>query len=214
MSVLKPRIKYVQRLSLLVASWEARKLLVATALSAVFTAALLHATLEGVRVLDRSLRTIFPDWGALWELEKVRETVKQLRPVGYAALAATLALVAAGFLMRKRYLSATGALALYLPTFGYFAFAMFFLAGVGVLRTLWLPLMDISPDALRLGNVVYVPYIAAQLLATLAATAIGVPPSAFDISVPLAFIAMGTGTLVFLLGTLTWLYGKFTGAEF
>jgi len=55
----------------------------------------------------------------------------------------------AGFMVRKSYLSTIGSVGLYLPTFGYFAFTMFFLAGVGVLRALWFPLLDLSPKVLH-----------------------------------------------------------------
>ena len=42
--------------------------------------------------------------------------------------------------------------------FGQFAYSMFFLPGLGILRTGWLPFMDISWNVLENGNVIYIPY--------------------------------------------------------
>ncbi len=90
-----------------------------------------------------------------------------------------------------------GAVAFFLPTFGYFAGYMFFLAGLGMLRALWLPFWG---PLLRLGDIALVPY------------AILVYPPALlgvDIRRALAYLAVGLGLLVFLLGTLAWFYAKF-----
>ncbi|MEM4977385.1 MAG: hypothetical protein QXT64_08685, partial [Desulfurococcaceae archaeon] len=82
-----------------------------------------------------------------------------------------------------------------IPTFGYFAHAMFFLTGLGVLRTLWLPLLELSPSTLKLGCVVYLPF--------------SYVPHAPLVGLVTAFI----GLFVFLLGVTTWLYGRFEGYE-
>ena len=70
---------------------------------------------------------------------------------------AVAALTLAGFALERKPLSVGGALALYLPIFGYFAYAMFFLAGIGVLRVLWMPLLVVSPRLLELGSIAYAP---------------------------------------------------------
>ncbi|MFZ8791287.1 MAG: hypothetical protein ACO2OS_03245 [Thermosphaera aggregans] len=48
----------------------------------------------------------------------------------------SLLITTAGFPLKKTRLSILGSLAIYLPTIGYLAFTMFFLAGVGALRLL------------------------------------------------------------------------------
>jgi len=95
-------------------------------------------------------------------------------------------LMAAGFVIGRRRLTLLGALSLYLPVFGSFAFSMFFLAGTGILRILWLPMLDASPAILKLGGIVYLPYIALVALFRL----LGI-----DAWVPLSFIVMGAGAL-------------------
>jgi len=181
-----------------------KALLVAVGLSSLFTVALFFVMLEALRVINVVLVNAFPDWGLTFDLEKMREVAEFLRPVGYVGFVAVLVLIIAGFMVRKGYLSTIGSVGLYLPTFGYFAFTMFFLAGVGVLRALWFPLLDLSPNVLQLGNIVYVPYFLLAFLFVLIDV---------DVSALLASTMMGAGILAFFLGTVTWLYGKFKSSE-
>jgi len=121
------------------------------------------------------------------------------RPIGYACLVAVIALIIVGLKTGRRALSSLGSIAFFLPTFGYFALSMFFLTGVGILRVLWLPFWDLSTSLLKLGDIIYLPYM------------ILVYPFALvqlDIRVLLAYLAIGSGLLIFLLGTITWFYGK------
>jgi protein-S-isoprenylcysteine O-methyltransferase Ste14 len=73
---------------------------------------------------------------------------------------------------------------------------MFFLAGLGALRALWLPILELSPGVLKLGCVAYAPFVALGPLATL-----------------VGMILIFAGLLVFALGATTWLYGKFKGRD-
>ena len=98
-------------------------------------------------------------------------------------------------------MSVAGSLALFIPTFGYFAFTMFFLAGLGVLYSLWLPLMDLSPTVFMLGDVIYLPYLAIEYPLSL----LGI-----DISVPFAMLFMFLGLLIFIMGSVSWLYFRFS----
>jgi len=143
---------------------------------------------------------VFPD--LLLDFEKMKETVEFLRPFGYFAFAAVIILILVGFMSERGYLSALGSLTLYLPVFGYFASTMFFLTGVGVLRVLWFPLMDIAPWLLNLGNIIYIPYVVLALPFALLRINTG------DL-IPLIFRALGI--LVFLIGVMTWFSGKFKG---
>lgn len=183
---------------------KALELSIIVGLSILFTVALLFVTLETAQVINDLFLNVFPDWGLLWDFEKMRETVEFLRPIGYFAFATVVVLIFVGFMFERGYLSTFGSLALYLPVFGYFAFTMFFLAGVGVFRALWFPLMDISPRFLSLGNIIYIPYFVLAFPFVL----LGV--NAREL-IPLLFMILGI--LSFLMSTMTWLYGKFEGLK-
>ena len=173
-----------------------------TGFSTLFTFCLLFITLETTEVIHKVLLNVFPN---LWcDLEKMNESVEFLRPIGYFAFAVVIILILVGFISERGYLSALGSLTLFLPVFGYFAFAMFFLSGIGVLRVLWFPLIDIAPWFLNLGNIIYIPYGVSMLPFALLRMNIG------DL-IPLAFMALGI--LVFLIGVMTWLSGKSKGLE-
>ncbi len=176
---------------------------IAITLSMLFTVALSYATLDVPRVISWLLIRVFPDY-TIGQWDKAAETVESLRPFGYAAFVATLILMFAGFVAKRGKLSTLGSISLFLPTFGYFAFTMFFLAGIGVVRALWLPLMDLSPSLLSLGNIVYLPYLIISFPFALVR---------IDVGVPLSFIFMGIGVFVFFSGVLTWLYGRLKGFE-
>lgn len=176
----------------------------AIVLSVVFTVALIYATLEAPRVISRLLLQVFPDYAAMGQWEEAWQMAESLRPFGYVSFVATLILIFAGFAAKRGKLSTLGSISLFLPTFGYFAFTMFFLAGIGVMRSLWFPLMDLSPSILRLGDIVYAPFLILSLSFALVR---------MDIGIPLSLTSMGIGVFVFFLGVSTWLYGKFKGSE-
>lgn len=172
-------------------------------MSALFTISLLYVTLDAPRMIDEPLRKVFPDY--FWDFEKAEQIISLMRPIGYAMLGTIMALIAVGFIAKRGYLSASGSVALYLPVFGYFAFHMFFLAGVGVLRALWFPLLDISPTTLKLGHIVYLPYFILSLPLSIVAHE--------DMAVTLSLTIMSIGLFTFSMGVATWLYGKFKGKE-
>lgn len=184
---------------------------IAVALSVLFTVAFMYATAEVPRVVNRLLLKAFPDWGLNWNLEMMGEVIRSLRPVGYVAFAIVLFLMFIGFIIRKGYLSASGSVALYLPTFGYFVSAMFFLTGIGVLRALWFPLFDLSPQVLRLGDIVFVLDLVLASPVVLVVWMTG--GFTTNVNIHLSPVIMPLGPAVFFLGTTTWLYGKFKGFE-
>jgi protein-S-isoprenylcysteine O-methyltransferase Ste14 len=180
---------------------------VAVMLALLFTAALIYLTIEIPRVIHEYLLKVFPDY---WWWPPP-ENIESLRPFGYVSFVATLILMFAGFVAKRGRLTALGSIALYLPTFGYFAYTMFFLAGIGILRVLWTPLFDLSPCVLRLGDVVYLPYLLLTLPLAPIFWITGVP--GIDASIPLSFVIMALGLVVFILGASTWLYGRFKGFQ-
>jgi protein-S-isoprenylcysteine O-methyltransferase Ste14 len=128
------------------------------------------------------------------------------RPIGYTCLALVIALIIVGFKTGKKRLSSLGSFAFFLPSFGYFAASMFFLAGIGILRVLWLPFFDSSSTLLKLGDISYIPYwIVIYPLRLLSEEGIG---HWFSYGRSVANLTVGAGLLIFCVGTFTWLYGK------
>lgn len=123
-----------------------------------------------------------------------------MRPIGYACLGIIIVLILVGFITERKQLSVLGAFAFFLPSFGYFAMAMFFLTGIGILRVFWLPFWDSSIYLLKLGDVVYLPYLIIEYPFRI----MGV-----DILDPLTILTIGIGLFIFCIGTLTWFYGKY-----
>lgn len=122
-----------------------------------------------------------------------------LRLIGYTCFGLMVLLIAAGFITGKRGLASAGAVMIFLPVFAQFAAVMFFLAGLGMLNVIWLPVLDISFDAGRLGDIVYLPY---RLLRSLFLK-IGV-----DLHYPLVYLLIGIGLLLFIIGTFSWFISR------
>jgi protein-S-isoprenylcysteine O-methyltransferase Ste14 len=167
-------------------------------LAVVFTVALSFASVELpsalARLVDEELE--IEDIHPYIEPDLVREFVDRVRPIAYTCLAVVVFLVVVGLLAGRTRLSKLGAALLFMPTFGYFAAYMFFLAGLGVLRALWLPFWG---RLIKLGDVAYVPYVVAVCPFALAG---------IDARRALAVLAIGLGLLIFFLGTLAWLRAK------
>ena len=174
---------------------------VLTLLAIVFTVALTFVTIEAPRVLNGFIRenSDVPDIHPVIEPELVEEFMRanHVRLIGYSCLAVVILLIVVGFITEKKGLSSAGAIVFFLPTFGYFAGYMFFLAGLGLLRALWLPFWG---NLLKLGDITLLPYMILVYLFAI----IGV-----DVRRTIACLAIGLGLLTFLLGTLAWFYAKF-----
>jgi len=178
-----------------------RAFVVSIVLSAVFTYAFLYVAQAVPFLLDRVLRRFFPDVPlGMWD-----EAIGSMLPYGYVALAVVALLLIAGLVSRRVWLSKLGALALYLPTFGYFAVAMFLLAGAGILRILWLPM--IQPGVWRLGHAVLLPL---HLLISFLTVTLGLG-TPYRIGHLVSLTISGFGIFVFFLGVASWLYGRYQG---
>ncbi len=101
----------------------------------------------------------FPDIVLLSDFPRMHEVISFLRPYGYAIFVLVSILIVIGFLLKNRIATLVGSITVYLPIFGYFAFTMFFLAGIGVIRILMLPILDIDPGILELGSIIYLIFI-------------------------------------------------------
>jgi protein-S-isoprenylcysteine O-methyltransferase Ste14 len=168
-------------------------------LAAVFTVALTFATLQLPLALGHWLSNYFPDIHPIIEPERVAQFMVVARPVGYACLGIIAVLIVAGLVTGKRKLSIFGSFALFLPTFGYFFASMFFLAGLGILRVPFIPFWDPSRNLMAFGDVSYLPYVVLVYPFWL---------GAIDIREILAWVAIGFGLFIFVLGTITWFYGR------
>jgi protein-S-isoprenylcysteine O-methyltransferase Ste14 len=126
-----------------------------------------------------------------------------LRTIGYTSLAIVIGLIVVGILAEKRGLAVAGGIAFFLPVLGHFALSMFFLAGLGLLRTLWMPLMDASYGAsgdatfglLGLADIIFIPYVIFVYLLSWVG---------FDARVATGYLTMGLGLFIFILGMLAW----------
>lgn len=212
-----------------VESW---KLPLFSFLAIVFTVALTFATVEAPAVLNRVLADHLgiPDFHPAIHPELIEEFMSSyyVRPIGYAFLAVLIVLIVVGFVTKRTGLSVLGSVAFFLPTFGYFAAYMFFLAGVGVLRVAWLPVWDPSTDLLKLGDIVYAPHMIVvypfALLSSLVVLDVESPLTQLlqrarlvyyysggfhvDVRMPVAYALVGSGLLIFLLGVIAWFYAK------
>lgn len=81
-----------------------------------------------------------------------------LRWIGYGSLLLVCFFIVMGFVSKKSTWAWAGAFVIFLPVFSQFAVSMFFLSGLGMLRTGWLPMMEAGFPILDLGRVIYVPY--------------------------------------------------------
>ena len=168
-------------------------------LAVVFTVALTFATLQLPRILGNWLSNYFPDIHPAIEPERIAEFMTVARPVGYACLGIIAILIVAGLVTGRRKLSILGSFAFFLPTFGYFFASMFFLAGLGILRVPFIPFWDPSTNLMAFGDISYLPYVILVYPFWL---------GGIDIREALAWIAVGAGLFIFILGTITWFYGR------
>lgn len=171
-------------------------------LSIIFAIALTYTTLSLTAIVNGILINYFPDLA--FQFERIREFMNFVRPVGYVCFFIVIALIVLGFLVNRTGLSFLGSLTLFLPVFGSFAFSMFFLAGLGILRFLWIPLLDYDSRLLKLGDIAYLPYMAVVYLFKLIRV---------DVGVSFAYVMMSFGYFILVLGFTTWLYGRFSGLE-
>jgi protein-S-isoprenylcysteine O-methyltransferase Ste14 len=180
--------------------------LLLTFLAIVFAIALTYASVELPAMINSLLHNIidFPGYDSSHEIHQSKTASFMdsyyIRFIGYGCLAFIILLIVAGFITKKSGLVSAGAIAIFLPVFGHFSFNMFFLAGLGAMRIVWMPILDISYNILRLGDIAYLPYMITVYL-----------PALFkiDISTVIPYVIMGSGILLFILGTQAWVFARF-----
>jgi protein-S-isoprenylcysteine O-methyltransferase Ste14 len=142
----------------------------------------------------------FPDVHPVLEPEYARAIIDAFRPIGYINLLVVIILIVVGFLIKNDMLTVTGSFYLFLPTFGGFAVYMFFLAGIGILEVLWIPLDTPFFNFLTLGSIVFIPAFPLILI------------SPYPICIG-SGIVMFIGLYIFTLGVISWFYGKYQKKE-
>ena len=178
------------------------RVLASLGFSTLFSLALVYASVEIIRVVNEWMLGFVPDCVILEDFPRCQELESILRISGYVGLISIFIIICLGFLINKTKLSLLGSLALYLPTIGYFAFTMFFLAGVGVLRFLWIPFID-SEIFVRLGLITYAPVWVINAVVTWVAKLV-MPELSGDFFIPICFTFMLIGLMIFFSSTVTW----------
>ena len=178
-------------------------------LAIVFSTGLIFAFIELPRLFDASLQNNlgFPqfDHGGGGNSALKTELFIQglhLRWIGYASLLLILGLIVVGYLTRKSGWALAGAVGLFIPVFGQFAYSMFFLAGLGFLRVSWLPFLELNFDILALGKVIYIPYWILRWLLGL---------FKWNPHNVISWFFMGAGAFLFTWGVLLWFKSRYSG---
>jgi protein-S-isoprenylcysteine O-methyltransferase Ste14 len=188
-----------------VARWQLATL---TLVALIFAVGLSYASVELPLLVSSWLASVVEmpgfDSGRQFEHAEGFVAANHLRPVGLVSLAVVVLLMAAGLAMERRGTALVGAVAVFLPVFGHFAASMFFLAGLGMLRVIWLPVLDVSFRATSLGEVVFAPYAALVWVTALAGV---------DIRDMVGWIVMAIGMSLFAISTLTWFVARARQAD-
>ncbi len=190
-------------------------LLLALLLTLIFTLALFNAVWQFPRIINTFLRPIFPDYGLISPESAI---VREIKFVGYVCFGVTVFLILIGYLTQRSKLTISGSVAFYIPIFGHFAGSMFFFAGIGIFRVIWIPFFDISIlsiNLLTLGDIILIPDILLRSLIDEFFKLLNQQSVAFlDIQIhPVAYLILYQvlGLAIFIFSTISWLYGKFSG---
>lgn len=124
--------------------------------------ALWYATFELPRQLHQVLLTFFPEYGILDSPPP--EFVPYWRQIGTICLIIVVGTILLGFIARVSSVTLIGAFAFYVPVFGSFSWSMFSLAGIQILRVLWLPILERCPALMTTGELFLLPYIITDLI--------------------------------------------------
>ena len=123
-----------------------------------------------------------------------------LRWIGYGSLVLVFLFIVMGFVTRKSSWAWAGAFVIFLPVFGQFALSMFFLSGLGILRTGWLPFIESGFPILDLGMVIYIPYWVLMWFFGLFNW------NAYHF---VCWLFMSVGAFLFVWGVFVWLQSRF-----
>ncbi len=175
-------------------------------LAVVFTVALTYASLVLPRIASTIMFNVLGPPGDTIDystgMSEEFLSSYHIRMIGAFSLSLIVVLVGVGLFTERRRWAAAGAVAVFLPVFGHFALDMSMLAGLGLLRVAWLPIIDHYPELLRLGHVALVPYLVTVYVPALAG---------IDLRVPLIYGLLAAGILLFTTGMFAWFRARFQG---
>jgi protein-S-isoprenylcysteine O-methyltransferase Ste14 len=178
-------------------------------LAIVFTVGLTFATVELPHFVDDVLQhnVTTPGWDSHADAAARLKTELfmahyHVRAIGYVAFFLLVGLIVLGFSTRRTGLAALGAFGVMLPVFAQFAGVMFFLAGLGVLNAVWLPILDVSYELQHWGRVIDAPNDLLRWLLGL----VGIHSLW-----PTTLLFIGGGILIFLLAVYAWLRARAEG---
>ncbi len=167
----------------------------------VFTVGLVYASIELPELVNSWLvqEFRFPGSDSSIEISETETFIQSnhIRLIGSVCFTGVVALIVIGLVAEKRRLASLGAFAIFLPVFGHFALNMFFLAGLGILRVIWMPILDVSFSWLNLGDIAYLPYMLLVYFPAL----IGLDARPFVI-----YFFMAAGLFLFIGGVFLWIY--------
>jgi len=174
------------------------------ALAIVYTMGLTFVTIEVERLIEHTITPLIRRSDSVASLSQaiqsdIDEAMRagHVKLIGYGSLALVVVLTLVGLMTEKGRLASVSGFAAFLPTFGYFVIHMSFLAGLQVLKALWLPFWG---DLVKLGDIAYLPY----MMVVYPLSTVGL-----DVRRPLASLLSKLGLLVFVLGVLAWFYARF-----
>lgn len=178
-------------------------------LAVIFTVGLTFATVELPYRIDELLQNTIRTPGGDSHVDDIARLKTELfmahyhvKAIGYAGFFILVGLIAVGFSTKRTGLAALGAIGVMLPVFAQFAGVMFFLAGLGILNALWLPVLDVSYGLQDWGLVITAPNDFLRWLLGLAGVHSAWPTILFFV---------GSGILIFLLGVYAWLTARARG---
>ena len=174
-------------------------------LALLFTFFLIFLTFEIPFLINNLLIQIFPDIHPAFDPDEIKVFINGVRPIGYICLIIIVIFIILGFLIKKEKISVSSSFLLFLPTFGSFASSMFFLAGIGILEVVWLPLDTPYFNFLTLGIIVFIPIFLLVFLFYLGP--IGYIGYFIILILPWIFAILGL--YIFTSGVISWFYGKY-----
>lgn len=173
-------------------------------LALLFTFFLIFLTFEIPFLINDLLIQIFPDIHPAFDPDEIEVFINGVRPIGYICLIIIVIFIILGFLIKKEKISVSSSFLLFLPTFGSFASSMFFLAGIGILEVVWLPLDTPYFNFLSLGIIVFPVYLFYFLFYL---NPISYIYMYFFTFLPWIFVILGL--YIFTSGVISWFYGKY-----
>ena len=174
------------------------------ALAIVYTMGLTFVTIELERLVERTITPLIRQSTGVADMNQAIQSDMEtfmrshhVRLIGYGSLGLIVILTIVGLITEKKGLASLGSVTLFLPTFGYFVIHMSFLAGLQIVKALWLPFWG---NLVKLGDIAYLPY----MILVYPLSLLGV-----DIRRPLATLLSDAGLLIFVLGVVAWFYARF-----